>query len=82
MEELKTCPFCGHAAGIFRRIDIMHELAVNTDPLEFKTTSEYSYYIVTCANSECKVAPEVSNKELETAVKRWNERMEAIHDSD
>lgn len=76
MEELKTCPFCGHAAGIFWRIDIMQELAENTDPLEFKTTSEYSYYIVTCANPECKVAPEVSNKELETAVKRWNERKE------
>ena len=76
MEELKTCPYCGHAAGIFRRIDIMQELAGNTDPLEFKTISEYSYYIVTCANSECKVAPEVSNKELETAVKRWNERTE------
>lgn len=76
MEELKTCPFCGHAAGIFRRIDMMQELAVNTDPLEIETASEYSYYIVTCANSECKVAPEVSNKELETAVKRWNERKE------
>jgi hypothetical protein len=76
MEELKTCPFCGHAAGIFRRIDIMQELAVNTDPLEVKTASEYSYYIVTCANSECRVAPEVSNKELETSVKRWNERVE------
>ena len=54
----------------------MQEQKGNTDPLEFKTTSEYSYYIVTCANSECKVAPEVSNKELETAIKRWNERKE------
>ena len=74
--NLKPCPYCGSKAGIFRRIDIMQEQKGNTDPLEFKTTSEYSYYIVTCANSECKVAPEVSNKELETAIKRWNERKE------
>ncbi len=74
--ELKHCPFCGHEAGIFRRTDIMQEQTGNTDTFDFKTTSEYSYYIVTCANPECKVAPEVSNKDLETAVKRWNERKE------
>ena len=72
MNELKPCPFCGQKAVIFRRMDTMQQQDGHT----FRKTSDHSYYIVTCGNSECKVCPESCNVKLEKAIEFWNGREE------
>ena len=79
--NLKPCPFCGTAPIILRRTETL-EQDIGKVVVIFKNIYGYHNYIISCDNSCCAVHPEVTRKDLDEAVERWNERMEAIHDSD
>ncbi len=78
-EELKPCPFCGHAAKISK---------VNARFMKGRAKKKkYNiYFSIGCADPDCimygtkqhaKFLFTASEKGLETMIRRWNRRAEA-----
>lgn len=63
MSELKPCPFCGSAAGVY------------TDMYEdFDGTMLYDHY-VRCKRASCPVQPSTKPAEtIDEAIEAWNRR--------
>ena len=73
--NLKPCPFCGTAPIILRRTETL-EQDIGEVLVIFKNIYGYHNYIISCDNPDCAVHPEVTKKDLDEAVERWNERVE------